>query len=44
MFIKLTEHINKIFHMKPAAFRKDFGWATTLFRLAKDWKNDLDKQ
>ena len=44
MFIQLTEHFNNIFHNYLAAFRKGFGCATTLLRLAEDWKKDLDKQ
>ena len=44
MFIQLTEHFDKIFHNYLAAFRKGFGCATTLLRLAEDWKKDLDKQ
>ena len=44
MFIQLTEHFDKIFHNYLAAFRKGFGCATTLLRLAEDWKKDFDKQ
>ena len=44
MFIQLKEHFDKIFHNYLAAFRKSFGCATTLLRLAEDWKKDLDKQ
>ena len=44
MFIQLTEHFDKIFHNYLAAFKKGFGCATTLLRLAEDWKKDLDKQ
>ena len=40
MFIQLTNS----FHNYLAAFRKGFGCATTLLRLAEDWKKDLNKQ
>ena len=44
MFIQLTEHFNNIFHNYLAALRQEIGCATTLLRLAEDWKKDLDKQ
>ena len=44
MFIQLTEHFDKIFHKYLAALRKGLRCATTLLRLAEDWKKDLDKQ
>ena len=44
MIIQFTEHFNNIFHNYLAAFRKEFGCATTLLRLVEDWKKDLDKQ
>ena len=44
MFIQLTEHFNDIFHNYLVAFSEGFGCATTLLRLAEDWKKDLDKQ
>ena len=40
MFIQLTEHFNNIFHNYLAAFRKELGCATTLLRLAGDWKKE----
>ena len=44
MFIQLTEYFDNSFHNYLAAFRKGFGCATTLLRLAEDQKKDLDKQ
>ena len=39
---QLSDHFCNIFNTYLAAFRKGFGWQTTLLRLFDDWKRELD--